>query len=41
MQRGINFEKLFEQIDPDKIGFVDVEEFHDILERMGFTITLS
>ena len=41
MQRGINFEKLFEQIDPDKIGFVDVEEFHDILEWMGLTITKS
>jgi Ca2+-binding EF-hand superfamily protein len=41
MQRGITLEELFEQIDTDKNGFIDVEEFHDILERMGFTITLS
>ena len=41
MQRGITHEKLFEQIDPDKIGFVDVEEFHDNIEWMGFTIMKS
>jgi Ca2+-binding EF-hand superfamily protein len=37
----MTLEELFEQIDTDQNNFIEVEEFHDILERMGFTITLS
>lgn len=39
MQRGLTLEDCFEQIDEDKNGYIEVDEFHDMLERMGFTIT--
>lgn len=30
---------MFEQIDLDKNGFIEVDEFHQTLECMGFVIT--
>jgi len=39
VQRGLTLQEVFEEIDVDKNNFIDVEEFHDLLERMGFTIT--
>lgn len=39
VQRGLCLQDVFDEIDTDKSGFIDVEEFHDLLERMGFTIT--
>jgi Ca2+-binding EF-hand superfamily protein len=41
VQRGLSLQDVFNEIDTDKSGFIDVEEFHDLLERMGFTITQS
>lgn len=38
-QRGLTLLQVFEQIDDDKNNYIEVDEFHDMLERMGFTIT--
>lgn len=38
-QRGLTLQQVFEQIDDDKNNYIEVDEFHDMLERMGFTIT--
>ena len=38
MQRGLTLQDCFDQIDEDKNGYIEVDEFHDMLERMGFTI---
>lgn len=38
-QKGLTLLDCFEQIDDDKNGYIEVDEFHDMLERMGFTIT--
>ena len=38
-QKGLTLLDCFEQIDEDKSGTIEVDEFHDMLERMGFTIT--
>ena len=32
---------MFDQIDDDKNNFIETEEFHDMLERLGFKITLK
>jgi calcium-dependent protein kinase len=37
-QKGITLLQVFEEIDNDRSGYIEVEEFHDMLERMGFTI---
>lgn len=29
---------MFEEIDENKKNFIEIDEFHDLLERMGFTI---
>lgn len=39
MQRGLTLQDCFDQIDTDKNNYIDKEEFQDLLERMGFTIT--
>ena len=39
LQRGLTLQDCFDQIDEDKNGYIEVDEFHDMLERMGFTIT--
>ena len=39
LQRGLTLQDCFEQIDEDKNGYIEVDEFHDMLERMGFTIS--
>lgn len=39
VQRGLTLRDCFDQIDEDQNGFIEVDEFHDMLERMGFTIT--
>jgi Ca2+-binding EF-hand superfamily protein len=31
-------QQVFEEIDDDKNNYIEVDEFHDMLERMGFTI---
>lgn len=41
VQRNLTLQNVFDQIDIDKNNYIDVEEFHDLLERMGFTITHS
>lgn len=41
LQRGLTLMDCFDQIDDDKNGYIEVDEFHDMLERMGFTITQS
>jgi len=38
-QRGLTLQQVFDQIDDDKNNYIEVDEFHDMLERMGFTIT--
>jgi Ca2+-binding EF-hand superfamily protein len=38
-QKGLTLEEMFEQIDLDKNGFIEVDEFHQVLEVMGFMIT--
>lgn len=40
-QRGLTLQDVFEEIDVDKNNYIDLEEFHNLLERMGFTITQS
>lgn len=37
-QKGITLLQVFEEIDNDRSGYIEVDEFHDMLERMGFTI---
>ena len=39
MQRGMTLQEVFDEVDANKNGFIEIEEFHDLLERMGFTIT--
>lgn len=39
MQRGLTLQDCFDQIDEDKNGYIEVDEFHNMLERMGFTIS--
>jgi hypothetical protein len=38
-QRGLTLQEVFDQIDNDKNMFIELEEFHELLEVMGFTIT--
>jgi len=37
-QRGLTLHQVFEEIDDDRNNYIEVDEFHDMLERMGFTI---
>jgi len=37
-QRGLTLIQVFEEIDENKKNFIEIDEFHDLLERMGFTI---
>lgn len=39
LQKGLTLQDCFDQIDDDKNGYIEVDEFHGMLERMGFTIT--
>lgn len=39
IQRGLTLQDCFDQIDTDKNNYIDKEEFQDLLERMGFTVT--
>ena len=38
-QKGLTLLDCFDQIDDDKNGYIEVDEFHNMLESMGFTIT--
>lgn len=38
-KKDLSLEDMFEQIDLDKNQFIEVEEFHQVLECMGFMIT--
>lgn len=38
-QKGLTLEEMFDQIDLDKNQFIEVDEFHQTLECMGFLIT--
>jgi Ca2+-binding EF-hand superfamily protein len=38
-QKGLTLEEMFDQIDLDKNQFLEVDEFHQTLECMGFLIT--
>ena len=38
-RRNITLEEMFDQIDIDKNQFIEVDEFHETLECMGFVIT--
>ena len=38
-QRGLTLQAVFDEIDYDKNNYIEVDEFQDMLERMGFTIT--
>lgn len=38
-QKGLTLEEMFDQIDVDKNQFIEVDEFHQTLECMGFMIT--
>ena len=38
-QKGLSLEEMFDQIDLDKNQFIEVDEFHQTLECMGFLIT--
>ncbi len=40
-QRGLNLQQAFEQIDTDGNNFIETVEFHDLLERLGFSISLN
>ena len=37
--KGLTLEEMFDQIDLDKNQFIEVDEFHQILESMGFPIS--
>lgn len=37
-QRGLTLLQVFEEIDENKKNYIEIDEFHDLLERMGFTI---
>jgi Ca2+-binding EF-hand superfamily protein len=38
-QKRLTLEEMFDQIDLDKNQFIEVDEFHQTLECMGFLIT--
>jgi Ca2+-binding EF-hand superfamily protein len=38
-QKGLTLEEMFDQIDLDKNQFIEVDEFHQTLECMGFLIS--
>lgn len=38
-QKGLTLEEMFDQIDLDKNQYIEVDEFHQTLECMGFLIT--
>jgi calcium-dependent protein kinase len=40
-QRGLTLLQVFEEIDDDRNGYIEVDEFHELLEKMGFTIKLE
>lgn len=40
-QKGLTLQQVFDQIDDDKNNFIEIEEFHNMLERLGFTISIK
>ena len=38
-QRGLTLLQVFLEIDDNCNNYIEVDEMHDLLERMGFTIT--
>lgn len=39
IQRGLTLQDCFDQLDEDQNGYIEIDEFHSMLERMGFTIS--
>jgi len=37
-QKNITLLQVFEEIDDDRNGYIETNELHDLLERVGFTI---
>ena len=38
-QKNLTLAEVFDQIDTNKNGFIEVDEFSNLLERLGFTIS--
>lgn len=38
-QKSLTLAEVFQQIDDNKNGYIEVDEFQNLLERLGFTIS--